>query len=88
MKRTLLAFAILVSGLAACNKQPEPTLTKAQIKARVDSITAYRIKELDEQAKLELEHRMKIEVKVKVDSIVNASLHPADTALNKKPAIK
>lgn len=86
MKRTLLALAIVVMGLIACSKDPEP-LSKAQIKARVDSITAYRIKELDEQAKLELEHRMKIEVKVKVDSMVNATLHPADTTLKKKPAI-
>ena len=87
MKRTLLALAILVTGLAACNKEPEP-LTKAQIKAKIDSITAARIKELDEQAKLELEHRMKIEVKIKVDSMVNARLHPEDTLLNKKkPAL-
>ena len=87
MKKTLLASAILVCGLAACNKEPEP-LTKAQIKQRIDSITTVRIKELDEQARLDLEHRIKIEVKVKVDSMVNASLHPADTTAGKKPAIK
>jgi len=86
MKRTFFALAIVVLGLAACSKDPEP-LTKAQMQAKADSITAYRIKELDEQARLELEHRMKIEVKVKVDSMVNATLHPADTATKKKPPI-
>ena len=88
MKRALLALAILVSGLAACNKAPEP-LTSAQIKQQIDSISAMRIKELDQQAQLDLEHRIKIEVKVKVDSIVNASLHPntADST-KKKPALK
>ncbi len=86
MKQRILALVIVVLGLASCSKQPE-TLTKAQIQAKADSVTAYRIKELDEQAKLELEHRMKIEVKVKVDSIVNAALHPADTTQTKKPVL-
>ena len=86
MKKTLLAILVILGGLTACNKEPEP-LTKAQIKQKIDSITAERIKESDAQSRLDLEHRRKIEVKVKVDSMVNASLHPADTT-HKKAAAK
>ncbi len=85
MKKIVLAILVLVFGLVACNKEPEP-LTKAQIKQKIDSVTAERIKESDAQARLDLEHRIKIEVKVKVDSMVNASLHAADTAHKKNPA--
>ena len=89
MTKIVLALLVVTIGFTACNKEPEP-LTRAQIKQRIDSITAERIKESDAQARLDLEHRIKIEVKVKVDSMVNASLHPAtaDTAHNKKPARK
>ncbi len=92
MKKTLFTVIILmlvvVVGLMACNKEPEP-MTKVQIKQKIDSITAYRIKELDEQAQRDLEHRIKIEVKVKADSIVNAAVqrHTADTPTKKTPVI-
>ena len=86
MKRTLLALLILGLGFTACNKEPEP-LTKAQIKQKVDSITAYRIKELDIQAQRDLDHRKKIEVKVKADSIINAR-NAADTIPKNTKALK
>jgi len=89
MKRTLLALTILGIGFTACNKEPKP-LTKQEIQQKIDSITAYRIKELDEMAQKDLEHRIKIEVKVKADSIINADLlhNTADTAPKNKPALK
>ena len=88
MKKIVFATIILTS-LYSCNKTPQ-LLTSQEIKRRADSITAIRIRQMDEQAKTDLEYRMKIEVKVKVDSIINARLHaPADTAKkakNKMPA--
>jgi len=90
MKKALLAL-ILISGVGftACNKEPVP-LTKEQIKQKIDSITAYRIKELDEMAQKDLEHRIKIEVKVKADSIVNAAMQRniADSTPKNKPVLK
>ncbi len=70
--------------MASCNKEPEP-LTKEEIKHKIDSLTAERIKESDEQAKRDLNHRMKIEVKVKVDSILNASMAKKDTVVKAMP---
>jgi hypothetical protein len=83
MKNILLAL-LLVLGVASCNKEPEP-LTKEEIKHKIDSLTAERIKESDEQAKRDLNHRMKIEVKVKVDSILNASMAKKDTVVKAMP---
>ena len=71
MRKILLGLFIFGFGFTACNKATQP-LTRQEIKQQVDSITNIRIKELDEQSQRDLEHRIKIEVKVKVDSIVNA----------------
>jgi hypothetical protein len=82
MKRTLLALIILGIGFASCNKEPQP-LTKKEIKQKIDSITSVRIKESDAQAQRDLQHRIEIEVKVKADSILNATLQHAKDSLNK-----
>ena len=89
MKRTVLAIAVIVMGLGftSCNKEPQP-LTKAQIKQKVDSITSVRIKESDERAQRDLELRIKIDVKVKADSIVNALEHPVKKTPVVMPSIK
>ena len=84
MKKSLVALIFFGAWFTACNKEPE-ALTKTQIQQKVDSITAYRIKELDEQAQKDLGHRMKIEVKVKADSIANAAEHPKDSVAKKLP---
>lgn len=72
MKPTLLlllpAFCLL-----ACNKETTPPLTKQEIKQKIDSITSIRIKELDAMAQRDLQHRIKIEVKINADSILNAT---------------
>ena len=89
MKKTLLALIILATGFSACNKEPQQ-LTRAQINQKIDSIAAARIKELDQQSQQDLDHRIKIEVKVKADSIVNSAMQHSiiDTARKNKPALK
>lgn len=60
-------------------------MSKAEIKQKIDSLTAVRIKESDEQAQLDLQHRISIEVKVKADSIANELMkqQAKDTAKRK-----
>ena len=89
MKNKLLTLIILAIGFSACNKEPQP-LTRQEINQKIDSIVAYRVKELDDQYQRDLDHRIKIEVKVKADSIVNAAiLHSnTDTSKKNKPALK
>lgn len=70
MRKILFALFILAIGFISCNKDPQP-LSSREIKRKIDSITSIRIKESDQQAQIDLDHRMKIEVKVKVDSLVN-----------------
>jgi hypothetical protein len=72
MIKRLFLFLFIVSAFASCVKEEQP-MTKRQIAQKVDSITTIRMKDLDEQARIDLERRIKIEVKVKVDSILNAS---------------
>ncbi len=72
MKRISSAL-LIISAFLSCNKAVQP-LTKAEIKQKADSISDIRIRQADEQAKTDLEYRMKIEVKVKVDSILNARI--------------
>jgi hypothetical protein len=73
MKQVLGAFLVLAFSIAACNKAPEPKpLTKEQIKKAMDSITQVRLQEASAMAARDLDYRMRIEVKVKADSILNA----------------
>jgi len=58
--------------VVSCNKEQPIALTKAQINKKIDSLSRIQMQESNEQAKRDLEHRIKIEVKVKVDSILNA----------------
>ena len=68
-----ILFLLIIAGLcfASCNKEPRP-LTKQEIQQRADSITNMRMKELDEMSERDLQHRIKIEVKIKVDSMLDA----------------
>ena len=85
MKRILLPLIVLGFGFASCNKEPQP-LTKAEIKQKIDSLTSIRMKESDEQAQRDLQHRIDIEVMVKADSILNATLQHAKGSANKPKA--
>ena len=71
MRNVLFGLIVVGFGFASCNKEVTP-LTKQEIKQKIDSITNARIKELDHLSQRDLDHRIKIEVKVKVDSMVNA----------------
>jgi len=84
MKKILFVLLVSGFGFASCNKEPVP-LTKEEIKQKVDSIMKVRILESDEQAKMDLERRIKIEVKVKADSILFAQLQQASKDTAKKP---
>ena len=79
-----IAFILLTSalGFVACNKAQEVPLTKQQMSKKVDSITTIRMKDLDEMAQQDLQRRMKIEVKIKVDSMVNLMRIKSDSAFN------
>ena len=57
-------------------------LTKKEIKQQVDSIMALRNKDLNEEGQKDLQSRLKIEVKVKADSIIQARLNPPKPAAN------
>ena len=88
MKHTLLAFTILSIGFFSCNKEPKP-LTKEEITHQIDSIATSKIRDADYRAKIDLERRIKIEVKVKVDSILNAQQRILkDTAQSKNAPAK
>jgi hypothetical protein len=79
MKNAILALVVIALGVVSCNKEPQQ-LSKQQIKHQIDSITQVRISESDIQARIDLERRIKIEVKAKADSIVEAQSRPKDTA--------
>jgi hypothetical protein len=103
MKKLLLGLVIGGIGFASCHKDTPP-LTKQEIKKKVDSLTDIRVRELNVQYERDLEHRMKVEVKVKVDSMVTAiklqqtrqdsvlalksAKKPKDSTLKQKPAAK
>jgi hypothetical protein len=86
MKKILLVSLILGFGFASCNKEPVP-LTKEEITQKIDSIMKVRIIESDEQSKRDLERRIKIEVKVIADSLLNAQMKQASKDTAKKPGL-
>lgn len=66
----LMVMLLLSSTVAlnSCGKKVKE-LTPKQIEAKADSILATKIKKMEQQAKEDLDKRMSIEVKPKVDSI-------------------
>lgn len=68
MYTALLLFVVVA---ASCRKETQP-MTKQEVQHKIDSLTELRLKEIDQQANHDLEYRMKIEVRAKVDSIVQA----------------
>jgi hypothetical protein len=72
MNRIILVLATCMFLFASCEKEVKKPLTKVEIQQRIDSMTKKRIQEVDYQAQKELEYRMKIEVKIKADSIKQA----------------
>lgn len=85
MNKKLFVIPVVAVCLFSCNKQTPAPLTKEQIQQHIDSVTAVRIEEADRRAQIDLAHRLKIEMKVRVDSIVAAMNKPttADTVAAK-----
>lgn len=73
-KPGLLLLSILF--FSACQKKSE-LLTRQQLEHRSDSLTAIMFEVLQKQAKEDLDSRIAIEVKPKVDSILQHRLSPS-----------
>ncbi len=86
MRKILLAAAVIGSCLASCSKEVPP-LSRQEMNQKIDSIIKASTEESDARARLDLDRRMKIEVKVKADSILNARLHP-NAAVKPAPSIR
>jgi len=71
----ILYILLVVASLSSCIEK-EQVLTKADVKAKVDSIVNSRKAELERMAKEDLDYRTAIEVKVKADSIIQAKQKP------------
>lgn len=69
-----VASAVILA-LSSCQTK-EQYLTKEELLKKSDSLISIRFKELKKQADLDLQYRMTIEVKPKVDSILNVLAHP------------
>lgn len=72
MNKILLTIITSMTLTTSCNKEVKIPLTKYEIQKRIDSISQKRLQEVDDLAHKELEYRIKIEVKVKADSIREA----------------
>ena len=96
MNRVSLIFFVFLIGVVSCKKDKSPAvhLSKSQIEKVVDSIVTIRSHEIEQAAANDLRHRLKIEVRIKVDSIRKANLYKADTtskaqeSLGRRPAPK
>lgn len=69
MNRPALAI-ILSFFLLSCRPQLKKPLTPAQIQAKTDSIVATRVDDIKKQSAEDLDRRISIEVKIKVDSLI------------------
>ena len=65
-------FIILILFIFSCTKK-EKSYTQAQLNKNVDSIVETKIPALQQQAAEDFKNRLPIELKFKVDSILNVS---------------
>ncbi len=84
MNKRILLLGITILSLASC-KEHETAITQSEIHAKVDSLIAIKLEELNKQAMEDLDRRKSIEVKAKADSIVQARMRP-DTTVAPQPA--
>lgn len=68
--KNILTFSVAVMVVAACGKE-EKELSPAEINAKADSIVQIRVEKMRREAKEDLDKRLPIELKPKVDSIRN-----------------
>lgn len=75
MKKTaciLLSLFVLLSASCVKEKAVKP-LSKQQIQKKVDSIMNARNRQLEDDARRDLQLRLRIEVKAKADSLLRAT---------------
>ncbi|KAA5536925.1 hypothetical protein F0919_04430 [Taibaiella lutea] len=70
---TILITALIITS---CGKEEKP-LTPKQIRQRADSIYKNNLKKMQQQAKEDYEKRLPIELKPKVDSILQRKMEAA-----------
>jgi predicted metalloprotease len=74
-KKHIIILGVTLIALSACGKK-ERELTPRQVKAKADSIVRSRMDKLKREAKEDLDKRMPIELKPKIDSILKVSHEP------------
>lgn len=74
-KKHIITLGIAFLTLSACGKK-ESELTPRQIKAKADSIVRLKMDKMKREAKEDLDKRMPIELKPKIDSILKVSRDP------------
>lgn len=81
MRKIFAAFMIISSlTWTSCIKEKAAKpMSPAEVKHQVDSIVAKRAQQIEENAKRDLQLRLKIEVKAKADSLIKKHQQPADT---------
>ncbi|MCD6063636.1 MAG: hypothetical protein K0R82_1547 [Flavipsychrobacter sp.] len=70
----MAVFLVAALVTLACCKAKKKAITQSRIDAKVDSLVAIKMEEINMQAMEDLDRRMSIEVKAKADSIVQAAL--------------
>lgn len=82
MKHILLPVLATVFLISSCSKAVPP-MSKGEVRRKIDSAVKASVQQSDEAARIDLERRMKIEVKVMVDSMVHA--HQRTAPVNNEP---
>lgn len=70
----ILPFVMLSTVVCTSCLQKERIMTKKEMQQAVDSAMSIQLKMLKEQAAIDLDHRMSIEMKPITDSIVDAAV--------------
>jgi predicted small lipoprotein YifL len=74
-KKHIITLVVAILSLSACGKK-EKELTPKQVRAKADSIVQSKMDKLKRQAQEDLDRRLPIELKPKVDSILKVSRDP------------
>lgn len=77
--KKIIALLLAAFAIQSCNKDEPKPLTKEEVAQQIDSIVAERVRQVEADAQKELEYRMKIEVKIKADSILHSMQHIQDS---------
>jgi hypothetical protein len=83
MNRAGLAIILVSISFMSCMEKQQ-VLTKADMKAKVDSIVNTKLPDINRMVQEDLDYRSAIEVKVKADSIVQAKQKHSSTDTSKK----